>query len=280
METGVFRFQIGALECWSISDGTALFTTRAFFANAPQDQYQDMLAKYGLSERTATPLNCLLIHDHQQFILVDTGMGWRGPTGTGHLLANLAQVGVAPEQIDLVVLSHGHADHMGGVVAADAGAPVRAAFPNARYCLTAVEHAFWQSDAAVPQLGLAAVLTARESLRILGDQLRLISQFAELAPGIRAMPSPGHTPGNISLQISSGGEQLLYIADVIAHPLHLEKLDWIISVDISPDQAAASRREVVEYAADNGHVLGYHLPFPGLGKIKTDGDGYYWQPKI
>jgi glyoxylase-like metal-dependent hydrolase (beta-lactamase superfamily II) len=168
-------------------------------------------------DKLRAPFHCLLIRTGSHTVLVDTGLGsGRGATA-GHLIANLAAAGIAPGEIDFVVLSHLHGDHVGGALDAES----RPAFPRARYVLSEAEWAFWQSEAAPVQANKTAAQAARVLLETLRPVLDRIAPPAELLPGVQIISVPGHTPGQIALRLTSEGQQLIYTADVIAQPLHL-----------------------------------------------------------
>ena len=211
-------------------------------------------------------------------MLVDTGADGLAPS-TGRLLRNLQAEGIAPEDIDVVILTHCHPDHIGGN-SLDNG---QLAFPNARYALWKSEWDFWTSEQAEAKLDehVREVLLsiARKNLPPIQDRLDLIEHEREILPGIDAIAAPGHTPGHMALAISSGGERLLCISDTVLHPIHLEHPEWCAVVDFAPDQVLATRHRLLKRAAEEkALVLAFHFPFPGLGHILPKGDGWEWQP--
>jgi glyoxylase-like metal-dependent hydrolase (beta-lactamase superfamily II) len=240
-----FPFQIGAVECAAISAGIGYFRVQAFFADVPSDELNPILARHGIhTEKIATPFNCLLIRHNDTLMLIDTG------TKSDTLVENLRQQGILPEDIEMVVLSHAHGDHMGGALD-DAGKPT---FPNARYIVSRIE---WEE--------------ARSRLAALKPQC--IEPETVLLDGISAISAPGHTAGQIAVKIESQGETLLYTSDVIAHPIHLEHYDWNIISDADRAEAIQSRKTLLTQAADeNWWLFVYHFPFPGLVRIARDGD--------
>ena len=281
MSTESFHFKVGAIECIAVSDGTFTYAPDAFVANAPVEQFEQELRDHNLqAHEVISPYTCLLVNTGKNRLLVDTGAGF-APTN-GKLLDNLAAVGVAAAEIDTIVLTHGHADHIGG--AADSlGAPL---FPNARYVMWQAEWEFWNQER--PDLGTMPaddhikhllIDFAHAKLPPIRGQIDLIDREIEIVPGVYAIPAPGHTPGHIALLISSGNQQLLHMADTVLHPILMEHPEWSPSFDLMAEQAAATKRRILDRAAaDQVLALAFHFPFPGLGLVLPIGDAWQWQP--
>ena len=289
MSNETFRFKTGKLECIAVSDGTLTYAPPTFpppatllFANAPRERLEQALLEHNLQPEQwvewTSPYICLVVNTGDHLVLADTGAGDLAPT-TGRLLQNLEAEGIAPEDIDTVILTHGHPDHIGGNTDAE-GKP---AFPNARHIIWKDEWDFWTSEQAEQRLDehLREVLVkfARDNLPPIQGQVDLCDRETEIVPGIRAVAAPGHTPGHMALEISSEGEQLLCISDVALHPIHLEQPDWYAVVDFAPEQVVATRRRLLGMAAARkALVLAFHFPFPGLGRIVQKAEGWQWQP--
>lgn len=242
-----FAFRIGELDCAAISAGSGLYRAQAFFADVADEDLLPVLARHGiLTEKLPTPFNCLLIRHPDALLLIDTG------TKAKPLVKHLNQHGVTPDAVTMVLLSHAHLDHFGGA-RDDDGKPT---FASARYFLSQVDY---QAVAA----------------RLTGLPVECIAPGSDLLDGITTLPAPGHTAGQIALKIDSGGETLLYTADVIAHPIHLEHPDWNISSDADRATAIQTRHTLLNQAADAGWWLFvYHFPFPGLCRIAREGSGW------
>jgi glyoxylase-like metal-dependent hydrolase (beta-lactamase superfamily II) len=274
-------FHIGEIQCVAISDGTFSYPTGWFFSNVSQEQLEGSLRDHDLPlNQVVSPYTCLLVNAGKERILIDTGADGLAPT-TGDLLKNLKAEGITPEEITTVVLTHAHPDHIGGVL--DAGG--KPAFPNARYVMSRTEWDFWTARPNLYGTGMddhvkeLLVNCALKNLPPLKPQMELIEAEKEIAPGIHAIPAPGHTPGHIALVISSAKEQLLHIADAVLHPMHLEHPAWRNVFDLSEDEAAMTRQRLLDRAAaDNVNVLAYHFPFPGLGRVTTSGNAWRWKP--
>jgi glyoxylase-like metal-dependent hydrolase (beta-lactamase superfamily II) len=256
-----YHFSVGQFDCLAVSDGTARYPVRSFFCNAPEDELERAMAPYEvLDGRFRTPLNPLVIQADVLTVLIDTGLGLNGPANAGKLLANLADEDITPADIDLVVLSHAHFDHTGGAIDA-AGRPV---FEQARYILSEAEYTFWQSDVA-QSLDATFAEQVRGFFQCLQPRLELVPAGATLLPGVRTIPVPGHTPGQIAVHIESDGEQIIYTADTFAHPLHLEHPEWNIISDMDQEQAVQTRYTLLDRAEDESISLYvYHCPLPSL----------------
>lgn len=281
MSNESYRFKVGAIECIAVSDGTFAYAPDAFVANAPVERFEQELRDHNLpSTEVISPYTCLLVNTGKHRLLIDTGAGF-APTN-GKLVDNLASVDIAPADIDTIILTHGHADHIGGATDGT-GAPL---FPNARYVMWQAEWDFWTQDR--PDLGAMPVDDhlrhllidfAHAKLPPIRAQLDLIDREVEIVPGVYAIPAPGHTPGHIALLITSGDQQLLHMADTVLHPILMEHPEWQPSFDLIPDQAAATKRRILDRAAaDQALTLAFHFPFPGLGRVVQEGAAWRWQP--
>jgi glyoxylase-like metal-dependent hydrolase (beta-lactamase superfamily II) len=289
MNNQSYRFNVGDFQCVAISDGTLAYGPPFFpppanflFANAPKEPLEQLLRKHGLNPEQWTewvsPYICLIVDTGKHRVLIDTGAGGLAPT-TGKLIQNLKDEGISPEDIDAVILTHGHSDHVGG----NTNSEGKIAFPNAQFIIWKDEVDFWNSDERVLKIEEHSraflVALARKYLSPIRSQMRLIEKDGEILLGIEAIAAPGHTPGHIALKISSKGKTMWCIGDVVLHPIHLEHVEWCATVDVDPVQIVQSRRRILAQAADEkALVMAFHFPFPGLGYVAPMEQGWFWNP--
>lgn len=257
-------FTVGALRATAVRDAVSSRPNdgKTFGVGSPTSEVARHLAAAGLPTDTLDlSVQMLLVRSGDRVVLIDTGNG--APTGIG--LASLAVAGIAPAQITDIVISHPHGDHVGGLVAD--GAPV---YPNARVRIHADA---WASMRAAPaQAGRVGVIAAKV-VPLGSDGL--------IAPGVRAVPIPGHTPGHVGIELSSGRERLLYIADTAHHHVvSLAAPELTIAFDADEKVAEASRRALLTRAArDGSRLFAPHFPWPGLGTVRARGNGFVWLPE-
>jgi glyoxylase-like metal-dependent hydrolase (beta-lactamase superfamily II) len=284
-----YHFKIGRFKCVTVSDGEMTYAPPAFppppvflFADAERAKLARVLSGYGINvaewREWVSSYTCLLIDTGQSRILVDTGAGSLA-SGTGKLLENLRQEGVSPDDIHLVILSHGHPDHVGGNLDG-AGKPV---FTRARWMISKAEWQFWTVDRGEPgpdEHGRGMLIDiARKNLLPLQGRIDLIENEGEILPGVKLVFAPGHTPGQMAIDLESEGERLLFLADVVIHPVHVEHPEWPAATDVSPEQVVKNRRRLLGKAAgEKSLVMAFHFPFPGLGRVHPKGESWQWEP--
>lgn len=285
---GFHRTKVGDIEVTALFDGARRGKlTASPTRSATLEQFQDALAASDLSrDEIAAVFHPLAIRSGGKLILIDTGNGPRGlPSGTGQALANFIAAGFDPKQVDMVIISHFHGDHIGGLLTAE-GAP---AFPNAEIKVPLDEWNYWLDDVNMNKAAEGSNLrNAHANVRrvfgaIPGKNLAKFEDGKEVAPGITSMATPGHTPGHTSFVITSGSGKLLVQADVTSGIalVFVRNPDWFGGGDMDGPMAVATRRKLYDMlAAETMPMTGYHLPFPALGRIEKSGSGYRFMPMV
>lgn len=276
---GIYRQKIGTFEITALLDGFVPITAQAFTGAEPAE-IKRILAASGLTEQLPTAVNAFVINTGEKTYLVDCGTGSNtafGPT-LGRVQANLAGAGIKPEDIDAVILTHGHTDHVEGLIDA-AG---KAVFPNAEIVINDDEFRFWMDDANAARMpeGVRPLFgSARKALAPYAKRIRQV-KGGEIFSGIAMEAAPGHTPGHSILRVNSGAEQMLFIGDIIHNAaIQSARPDVGIVFDTDIAQAAKSRRRVFDMIATDGIlVAGVHVPFPGLGRVLKDGQAFRYVP--
>lgn len=278
---GFYRFPLGQFQVTVVSDGTISFPTEALWPEIAKTDRDAVLAgDFQPTDKATLQVNVLAVNTGDRLALIDAGSrGKFQPTAT-RLIQNLAAAGIEPEQVDTILITHLHPDHLWGVTDAN---DAERTFPKAEYVIGEAEWNFWTQ----PNHPLAGdpfwepvYRQNMKTLAIIKDQVRTVKPDGEVIAGITAMATPGHTPGHISIRIASGSDLVLCTGDVMGNrAVSIQRPDWRGGFDLDLEQGARTRRAFLERCASEGALVSsYHLPFPGLGHVARAGTAFSWIP--
>ncbi len=286
MLPAIYRFKLGGFEVATIMDSHVIRPglTPSFGGEAHADEVKALAAANRIeADRYFHPFTPILVNTGNDLVLFDTGNGslsaeyeqMKGRLPPGQLVARMAQAGYKPDDVDVVVITHGHPDHIGGLM--KGGQPV---FPNARYVFGAAEFDFWNKGENVRE---ARKFNRELYVKIvvpLANRATMIKPGDEVVPGITAVDAAGHSPGLLAFMIESEGKKLLNWADTCNHyVVAIQRPDLHLDVDDDKEKAVATRKRILEMVAtDRLFVAGFHMPFPGLGWVEKTSGGYRWVP--
>ncbi|MBD2000326.1 MBL fold metallo-hydrolase [Leptolyngbya sp. FACHB-541] len=284
---GAYQFQVGSFKVATISDGLLTLPPLPTYAPTadPIEVERAMVERFWSPSDLSLYFNATYVDTGAHQVLIDTGAGIELGAGLAKLAQNLRSIGVQPRDIDTVIITHAHPDHIGGIVSPDG----QLTFPNAQYYISATEWQFWTTPTIdlslliIPEAFKQGIVASAQ--KHLGAIANKVSQFQpnqEIVPGITAIAAPGHTPGQSALQIKSEASQLMVTADVFFNEaFDLEHPEWQTGFDFNPQQAAETRRRLLDQVIqDRTMVIAYHMPFPAVGHIRLRGDRYEWEPTL
>lgn len=268
----IHQLTIGDIACAVLQEGAAFMDRDSVIARYPNVDPADVAAALGDSEPSGS-LNLLAINSGGTRILADVGFGEFGPAGMGGTLRGLAGLGLSPNDIDIVFLTHFHGDHIAGFFTPD-GAPV---YANAVFVTMQAEWDEWMgrwaaSSAEADQQNLTR-------FKALQDRFKFVTAGDEIAPGVTVVDLKGHTNGHAGLLIESKGERLLHVVDLLHQHFQFANINWHFSFDTDSELAVQTRRRVLQQCVDEEILtLFYHLEFPGLGKVALEDGTFVWNP--
>jgi glyoxylase-like metal-dependent hydrolase (beta-lactamase superfamily II) len=268
-------FRHGAFELTVVSDGHLVLPVSFLAPDAPPAERAALLKAAGeTGEQYHSPTNVTLIRAGNDLILVDMGSGDRFMPSAGKLWDNLKAAGIDKGKISKVVFTHGHPDHLWGAI----DELDDLVMPDASFYVASVEWDFWTGDNALrglPAERAGFVTGARRNYAAIKQRVTMVKPGDDIVTGLRVLGTPGHTQGHVSLELS-GGESLIVGGDVLTHPLiSFQHPEWRPAADHVPDQAVATRRALLDrLAADRAKLIGFHLPYPGVGVVERK-DGAY-----
>ncbi len=268
-------FTVGDLEVIAVSDGEVSFPAVGYFAETTASQWEQHARWADHEGKLTFPFGCFVVRSGDRRVLIDTGLGpvkfgdYRG----GELLGQLAEAGVKPADIDVVFITHLHADHCGSA-ALKVDGEMQATFPNAVYRWTSAEQSYWTGD-DLP----AGSIARRDIFAAVAPQFEAADGGTSLAPGIDVYAMPGHTPGHAGVVLSSGDARAFLLGDGISCPVQLEEPEWSGLGDIDPKLARRSQEALAREVEGTGTLVGTsHFPGLTFGRVLTGEGRRYWQP--
>jgi glyoxylase-like metal-dependent hydrolase (beta-lactamase superfamily II) len=274
---GSVTYKVGAAEVTALYDGIwEKPHDPAFIANASLDDVKAAMVKAGLpADFVSIPFTVLVVKNGGKTVMCDSGTGGQVQPTAGKMMSNMKAAGINPAKIDTILISHCHPDHIFGLMEKETN---KAVFPDAELIISDVEYKFWTDPAVIDRLPEARKGLVRRIQAVFPTwkNIRQVAGEPEVAPGIRFVNSPGHTPGHRAFHLSSGASELMISNDTAYVPaLVVANPGWHGQYDQDAALAETSRRKLLDRViADKVMICGYHFPFPGAGTIAKDGSGY------
>ena len=278
-----YFFKHGAFEITLVSDGHLVVPTSVLGSGVPPEERAAILKNIvQTGEQYNSPTNVTLIRAGSDLILVDMGSGARFMPTAGKLWENLKTAGIDKAKISKVIFTHGHPDHLWGAV--DELDDLMT--PDATFHVAAKEWDFWRSEDAtrgLPAERAGFVTGARRNYETIKDKVKMVKPGDEVVTGLSILDTPGHTQGHVSLALT-GGDGLIVAGDALcsgfSHPLiSFPHPEWKSVADHVPDMAVATRRKLLDrLAADKSKLIGFHLPYPGVGTVERKDGAYRFVP--
>jgi glyoxylase-like metal-dependent hydrolase (beta-lactamase superfamily II) len=274
---GFHTYKVGDIEVTALYDGIwEKPHDPAFIKNASVEDTKAALAKAGqTTDFVPIPLTVVVLKIGEKLVMVDSGSGGQWKPTAGKLSANMQAAGIDPSRIGTILISHFHPDHIYGLMEKDTNKPV---FPNAELVVSTTEFKWWTEPGRVEKLPepRKALGTRIQAVFPGWKNFRLVDDEAEVAPGVRLVKAPGHTPGHSAFHVSSGSAQLMLACDVVYLPALVgPHPEWQGAYDQDGPTAVETRRKLLErVASESMMICGAHFPFPGAGTFAKDGSGY------
>jgi glyoxylase-like metal-dependent hydrolase (beta-lactamase superfamily II) len=278
MVQNTFSFHVGNFECLAIRDTIDPMDLEFLFPAVKMADIVALAKKYNLPLSNQFEISNLIIMTGQHTVLIDTGnrTGWK--PNAGMLIQNLKAAGISPGDIDTVIISHVHPDHIGG----NANSQFKPNYPFARYFIHQPEWDFWSAEPELKSFNemMRKVMLdcARDNFFSIKDKFTPIKAGVDIIPGFQYVSVPGHTPGHAAVSIASGNERLFYLGDTCHSVVQVVQPDWYTSTDFDHAQSVFSRKQIINRVLSDKPLLFFsHFPFPAVGHIVKKGDFCFWQ---
>jgi glyoxylase-like metal-dependent hydrolase (beta-lactamase superfamily II) len=279
-QAGYYKTQVGEAEVIALSDGTAQLKMDDLLFNAKPGEIKKSLEEHFLTTTVETSINAFLIKLNGKLILIDAGCGaFFGPTA-GKLQQSLKNACYTPDQIDMVLITHLHVDHVGGLIQDE-----KMVFPNATLFINSKDAAFWLSEENEKKAAQADKFffdAAQKSVSpyVKAGKVKLFDKDTVITAGLETVAAYGHTPGHTTFILKSNGDKILFLGDLI-HSAEVQFTDPAVTIhfDVNAPEAAKARRTAFNDAVQGKYKVAFsHLSFPAIGHLKASGNGYLWLP--
>jgi glyoxylase-like metal-dependent hydrolase (beta-lactamase superfamily II) len=274
-----YRFKVGGIEATVVSDGPMVIGApgKTFLGPTEQELGKMMTDHFLPADNVVLEQNALVINTGDKLALFETGMSSvKRSKDMGRLTQNLKAAGIDPKDIDYVIPSHGHIDHIGGILAEDGSQN----YPNAQIFISQADLEYWTDDARIGTPGEGSMLAAKKNLLPNRDRIFFYSDGKDVIPGVQAMHTPGHTLGHTCFVVNSGGKTLYVGGDLVHHQIIVEKPRMEDLFDTDRKLGIETRLKTMDMlAAQRMLSLVYHLPWPGIGHFSKQGDGFHFEPE-
>ena len=267
---------LGTMKIDVLSDGHLVLPVKLLMGDAPADEVSTLFAKYNLPTNVMEPAcNLTLVRHEDKTILFDVGSGPNFMPTAGKIADALDAINLDAGEVTHVLFTHAHPDHLWGLLD-DFDDPV---FPNAEYMISKKEWDYWVDPDTVSTIGEARqtfAVGAKRYLEAIEDQITRFDMEDEVLAGIRAIDTSGHTPGHVSFELRSGSESVVVVGDALTNAIYsFEKPDWRVGSDQDAEMGVGARNRLLDQlASDKMQMIGYHIPYPGIGRVERSGNAY------